>query len=111
MLTHSRHRRRSPNPNNSTSLAHWDQYDLSGRSEYICSGLDSEDLLDLRSRGKDKAGQNDRARRCTFESRIMVKDRMAYVADSRDGEEASNYTKSTQEIRRALDCCVAKEMA
>ena len=111
MLTHSRHRRRSPNPNNSSSLAHWDQYDLSGRSEYMCSGLDSEDLLDLRSRGKDQAGQNGHARRCTFESRILVNDRMGYVAVSRAREDAIIYTNSIQELRGALDRRVDKEMA
>jgi len=47
----------------------------------------------------------------TSESRVLVNDRMAYVAVSRAREDAIIYTNSIQELRGALDRRVDKEMA
>src|SRR5438477_690294 len=47
----------------------------------------------------------------TSESRILVNDRMGYVAVSRAREDAIIYTNSIQELRGALDRRVDKEMA
>ncbi len=47
----------------------------------------------------------------TSESRVLLNDRMGYVAVSRAREDAIIYTNSTEELRGALDRRVDKEMA
>lgn len=47
----------------------------------------------------------------TQESRVLLNDRMGYVAVSRAREEATIYTNSIEELRGALDRRVDKEMA
>src|SRR5207253_5833014 len=47
----------------------------------------------------------------TQESRVLLNDRMAYVAVSRAREDAIVYTNSIEELRGALDRRVDKEMA
>src|SRR5260370_25185001 len=47
----------------------------------------------------------------TSESRVLLNDRMGYVAVSRAREDAIIYTNSTEELRGAMDRRVDKEMA
>ena len=47
----------------------------------------------------------------TSESRVLLNDRMGYVAVSRAREDAIIYTNSIEELRGALDRRVDKEMA
>ncbi|MDQ6652840.1 MAG: ATP-binding domain-containing protein, partial [Acidobacteriota bacterium] len=47
----------------------------------------------------------------TSESRVLLNDRMGYVAVSRAREDATIYTNSIEELRGALDRRVDKEMA
>ena len=47
----------------------------------------------------------------TTESRVLLNDRMGYVAVSRAREDATIYTNSIEELRGAMDRRVDKEMA